>query len=187
MDVPAGTWYADNGLGDNGFDGFSQVITNGHGPKHNIADAIAAASSGDVVSVAAGFYQESQWLPGTKTLTFPNGQVTIVNYDPGQTDTDNDTIPDWWMLKYFGHPTGQTSDQSCAGCYYNRNPLTNLEEYQRGLDPTNTCPALVLYTTNYQTNIVCKAVDWDGDFVVGSTFYADALLIQHGGRSFNTG
>lgn len=183
----AATWYADNGLGNNGFDGSSQVITNGRGPKRNIANAIAAASSGDVVSVAAGYYQESQWTPGTKTLTFPSGPVTLVNYDPGQTDTDGDRIPDWWMLKYFGHPTGQTSDQSCASCYYNGNPLTNLEEYQRGLDPTNTCPALVLYTANYQTNIVCKAVSWSGDFVVGSNSFADVLLIQNGGVLSNTG
>jgi hypothetical protein len=25
-------------------------------------------------------------------------------------DSDADGIPDWWMLKYFGHPTGEAAD-----------------------------------------------------------------------------
>ena len=182
-------WYADNNYGDASFDGLSAVITNGHGPKRYIADAIAVAASGNQISAAAGLYQESSWNLDDKSLTLLlPGQATIVDYDPGQTDTDGDGIPDWWMLKYFGHPTGQTSDQSCASCYYNGNPLTNLQEYDDHLDPTNTCPALVPYTANYQTNIVCKIVNWDGDLVVGSSnTYADVLLIQNGGALLSSG
>jgi hypothetical protein len=27
-------------------------------------------------------------------------------------DSDNDGIPDWWMIKYFGHATGMAADHS---------------------------------------------------------------------------
>jgi len=29
-------------------------------------------------------------------------------------DSDGDGIPDWWMLKYFGHANGQPNDLSRA-------------------------------------------------------------------------
>jgi T5SS/PEP-CTERM-associated repeat protein len=177
----ATTYYADNAFGDSGFDGLSAVVTNGYGPKRHIADAITTASSGDQIAVAAGFYQESLWNPGAKIVTLlPSGQVTIVDYDPGQLDSDSDRIPDWWMLKYFGHPTGQISDQSCATCDYNGNGVDNLHEFLNRWDPTNICVAPVLYTANYQTNIVCSAIDWPGDFIVGSNTSSDVLLIQGG-------
>jgi T5SS/PEP-CTERM-associated repeat protein len=177
----ATTYYADNAFGDAGFDGLSAVVTNGHGPKRHIADAIATASSGDQIAVAAGFYQESLWDPRAKIVTLlPSNVVTIVGNDPGQLDSDSDNIPDWWMLKYFGHNTGSVSDQSCATCDYNGNGVDNLHEFLNGWDPTNTCVAPVLYTANYQTNIVCSAIDWPGDFIVGSNTSSDVLLIQGG-------
>jgi hypothetical protein len=50
-------------------------------------------------------------------------------------DTDGDGIPDWWMIQYFGHPTGQASDQSFAWNDPAGDGLSNLQKYQLGLSP----------------------------------------------------
>ena len=179
------TFYADNSFGDAGFDGTSSIVISNtnHGPKRYVADAISVASNGDQVVVAAGYYQESAWNPGTKSLTLvPQGRVTIVDTNSAQTDTDTDGIPDWWMLKYFGHPTGQTNDHSCASCDPNNNGCNNLCEYNGHTDPLHTCPTVLPpYTANYQTNIVCNTIIFPNDVVVGSNTFADVLLIQNRG------
>ena len=54
------------------------------------------------------------------------------------TDSDSDGIPDWWMMKYFGHPTGQAGDNSLAADDADRDGMTNLQEYLAGTDPTNS-------------------------------------------------
>ena len=54
----------------------------------------------------------------------------------GFTDSDNDGIPDAWMVKYFGHPTGQASDKSLATDDPDSDGLTNLQEYKAGTNPT---------------------------------------------------
>jgi hypothetical protein len=56
----------------------------------------------------------------------------------GFTDTDNDGIPDAWMVKYFGHPTGQASDKSLATDDPDGDGLTNLQEYQAGTNPVKS-------------------------------------------------
>jgi fibronectin-binding autotransporter adhesin len=45
-------------------------------------------------------------------------------------------------------------------------------------------PAHAQYTGNYQTNIIMSGVvsNWTGDYIVGSSYVFDALLIQNGGR-----
>ena len=50
-------------------------------------------------------------------------------------DTDGDGIPDWWMLAYFGHPTGQASDQSFAWIDPAGDGLSNLQKYLLGRNP----------------------------------------------------
>jgi hypothetical protein len=50
-------------------------------------------------------------------------------------DNDGDGIPDWWMMQYFGHPTGQASDQSLAGNDPAGDGLSNLQKYLLGLNP----------------------------------------------------
>ena len=52
-------------------------------------------------------------------------------------DSDGDGIPDWWMMKYFGHTTGQTGDLSRAQDDADGDRLTNLQEYLTGTDPLN--------------------------------------------------
>ena len=52
-------------------------------------------------------------------------------------DTDGDDIPDVWTQQYFGHPTGQTNDHSCATCDADGAGQNNLVKYRAGLNPTN--------------------------------------------------
>jgi hypothetical protein len=52
-------------------------------------------------------------------------------------DSDNDGIPDWWMLQYFGHPTGEAGDLSRASDDADGTGLDNLQKYLTGTDPTN--------------------------------------------------
>jgi T5SS/PEP-CTERM-associated repeat protein len=159
----------------------TSIDTNGSGPKRYVADAINTASSGDQISVAAGLYRESNWDTASKILTLVlSGQVTIVDFDPGQTDTDGDGIPDWWRIKYFGGSGSTTNSRSCASCDPNSNGVVNLQEYLAGTDPLYSCPTPLPYTANYQTNIICRTLTWEGDCIVGLTNFADVLLIQHG-------
>jgi hypothetical protein len=85
LSAHATTYYADNAYGDIGFDGSTNIVISftNHGPKRHVTDAISVASNADQVVVAAGFYQETLWDPGAKSLTLlPPGQVTIVRYRP---------------------------------------------------------------------------------------------------------
>jgi PKD repeat protein len=50
-------------------------------------------------------------------------------------DSDGDDIPDDWMVRYFEHPTGLASDNSRAQDDFDHDGLTNLREYQLGLNP----------------------------------------------------
>lgn len=52
-------------------------------------------------------------------------------------DTDGDGIPDWWMVKYFGHPTGQAGDHSQAQDDFHGDGFTNYQEFLTGTDPTD--------------------------------------------------
>ena len=59
----ATNYYADNGMGDIGFDGLTNIVvarTQGpstQGPKRYVADAITVAPSGNQIVVAAGSYR----------------------------------------------------------------------------------------------------------------------------------
>lgn len=60
-------------------------------------------------------------------------------------DSDGDGIPDWWMLKYFGHPTGQAGDLSLAQDDADGDGMSNLQEYLAGTDPTNPSSVLAVH------------------------------------------
>jgi sugar lactone lactonase YvrE len=64
-------------------------------------------------------------------------------------DSDGDGIPDWWMLQYFGHPTGESGDNSLAGDDANSDGVSNLQEYQYGTDPI-VMPVLEILSGNNQ-------------------------------------
>ncbi|MBI5384840.1 MAG: lamin tail domain-containing protein [Verrucomicrobia bacterium] len=62
--------------------------------------------------------------------------------DPAIPDTDGDGIPDEWMMRHFGHATGQASDNSLASGDPDRDGLNNGQEFVAGTDPLD--PASVL-------------------------------------------
>ncbi|MEI9476509.1 MAG: Ig-like domain-containing protein [Deltaproteobacteria bacterium] len=104
----------------------------------------------DTVSDATGAYFISDLEPGdylwavrdssgVTTLTARNIAVLAdqptsqINgtADINLSDSDNDGLPDCWEMRYFGN-----LDQDPIGDYDN-DGLTNLEEYQRGTDPSD--------------------------------------------------
>jgi hypothetical protein len=50
-------------------------------------------------------------------------------------DSDNDGIPDSWMIQYFGHPTGLASDNTLAQDSYSGDGISNLQKYLTGRNP----------------------------------------------------
>jgi hypothetical protein len=59
-------------------------------------------------------------------------------------DSDGDGIPDWWMIEYFGHPTGQAGDLSRAQDDADGDGMNNLQEFLAGTIPTNPNSLLAL-------------------------------------------
>ena len=55
----------------------------------------------------------------------------------GDVDSDGDGLPDWWMLAYFNHPTGQDGDQSLANEDADGDGMSNLQEFLAGTNPTD--------------------------------------------------
>ena len=64
-------------------------------------------------------------------------------------DSDGDGIPDWWMMKYFGHPTGLASDHSRAQDDFDGDGMTNFAEYLAGTDPTDPTSNLRMETLTW--------------------------------------
>lgn len=79
---------------------------------------------GYAVSAVASNGSSSTLAPATRFMV---NEVAV--------DTDGDGIPDWWMIQYFGHPTGQATDQSFAQSYPAGDGLSNLQKYLLGLNP----------------------------------------------------
>ncbi len=70
-------------------------------------------------------------------------------------DSDQDMLPDWWEMKYFG------SLNQTANGDYDHDGYTNLEEYAAGTDPTkpNPPPSLIdAIQGNWVTVVIIAAV-----------------------------
>jgi hypothetical protein len=72
------------------------------------------------------------------------GDVFELNNWPA-VDSDGDGIPDWWMIQYFGHPTGQAGDLSRAQDDADGDGMSNLQEFLAGTIPTDPASVLVLH------------------------------------------
>ena len=55
----------------------------------------------------------------------------------GDVASDNDGLPDWWRLAYFGHATGQSGDHSRGSDDADGDGASNLNEFLAGTDPLN--------------------------------------------------
>ena len=65
----------------------------------------------------------------------PDAFGASVDVNAALVDSDGDGIPDWWMLKYFGHATGQAGDSSLASDDADGDGMSNLQEYLAGTSP----------------------------------------------------
>jgi hypothetical protein len=91
----------------------------------------------------------------------PDAFGVSVDTSAALVDSDADGIPDWWMMKYFGHPTGQAGDFSLASDDADGDGVSNLQEYIAGTDPTNPNSVFRLSTTapvNGTMNVTWPAV-----------------------------
>jgi Tol biopolymer transport system component len=76
-------------------------------------------------------------------------------------DSDGDGIPDWWLVKYFGHPSGQAGDLSRASDDADADGVSNLEEYRAGTSPVDSTSVFRLWATapvNSKVNLTWPAV-----------------------------
>jgi hypothetical protein len=66
-------------------------------------------------------------------------------------DSDGDGIPDWWMIEYFGHPTGQAYDLSLVQDDADGSGMNNLQDFLAGTIPTDPASVLALGITTDAT------------------------------------
>jgi len=94
-------------------------------------------------------------------------------------DSDGDGIPDWWMIEYFGHPTGQAGDLSLAQDDADGSGMSNLQDYLAGLDPTDPASVLALHIAADATgtNMVLNwtAVSGKNYQILSTTNLSDAV------------
>jgi Tol biopolymer transport system component len=76
----------------------------------------------------------SDLTPGVLNRT-PDAFDAPVDVNAALVDSDGDGIPDWWMIKYFGHPTGEAGDDSLASDDADGTGMSNLQKYIAGLNP----------------------------------------------------
>jgi Regulator of chromosome condensation (RCC1) repeat/Fibronectin type III domain len=70
-----------------------------------------------------------------------SAESNTANANTSPNDTDCDGIPNSWMQQYFGHATGQESDNSRATDDADGDGQKNLAEFMAGTDPTNSASA----------------------------------------------
>lgn len=70
-------------------------------------------------------------------------------------DSDADGIPDNWMMQYFDHPTGLTSDNSRAQDSASGDGISNLQKYLTGKNPL-IWDNLHFVSVQFLTNRTCK-------------------------------
>jgi Tol biopolymer transport system component len=85
------------------------------------------------ISADGGTVSFQSWMPGL----VPNDLNRVEDAFTAMVDSDGDGIPDWWMLQYFGHPTGQAGDHSRAQDDFDGDGMSNLQEFLAGTDPAN--------------------------------------------------
>lgn len=119
---------------------------------------------------ATDFASSRDWLTHWWNAAVPFGSATIVAIPDTMTrdfglDTDNDGLPDWWELRYFGDITtaNATSDTDGDG-------ITDHNEFLAGLNPNRT--------DTYGDKIQDGDRDTDGDGLINSYEQAEGTLLN---------
>ncbi len=125
-------WTSTNQRAFNLFIEGQQVLTNfdifaAAGGKNNPITLVFTASVSDA-------QLEMDFVPGTHDNARASG---IQVHKIADIDSDGDGIPDWWMLAYFNHSTGQSNDNSLASDDADGSGFSNLQDFLAGTDPTN--------------------------------------------------
>ena len=143
-----------------------------------VVSQVQASSGGDPVYESVSLvYQQIAW---TYTSVDLAGNPTSTNYATWNlasnsgyytngayaVDSDGDGIPDWWMLQYFGHPTGLASDNTLATQDYDGDGLSNYQEYIAGTDPTSANSVFRVSKINLASGLA--RVTWTS--VAGKTY-----------------
>ena len=111
----------------------------------------------------------------------PDAFGASVDVNAALVDSDGDGIPDWWMMKYFGHPTGQTNDLSLAQDDADGDGVSNLQEYLAGTSPIDPNSVFRLSTTvpaNSTTVLTWPAVAGRSYQVQYKTNLTDAVWLS---------
>jgi hypothetical protein len=152
--------------------GFGATITNGASftlmTAASISGAFTNVASGSRLSTADGF--------ADFVVTYSGNNLSL---SQGRLDTDGDGIPNWWMMGYFGHPTGLASDTSRAQDDADGDGMSNLAEYLAGTNPRDPSSNLRIIAIRPQTNDV--RVAWT---IVGGTKYVLQVAPGGSGSSF---
>jgi hypothetical protein len=86
----------------------------------------------------------------TKADGTPESGDSLVALAKVDTDEDNNGLPDWWELKYFGHTSVDPNALALRG-----DGLTNLQAWQQGLNPNDfyngQTPIIAIVSGNSQT------------------------------------
>jgi hypothetical protein len=95
-------------------------------------------------------------------------------------DSDHDGIPDSWMMKYFGHATGEAGDKSRAQDDPDDDSMKNWEEYIAGTDPKDDTSFLAITRLLPDGQSARDLVEWSSASnrlysVYGSPTISDSL------------
>ena len=99
-------------------------------------------------------------------------------YEVSKVDSDQDGIPDWWMLRYFGHADGSSNDYSLATDDADGTGQNNLFKYIAGLDPTNPSSVFqlqLLAVTNQPAQYNLVFSPWIGRRTYSPQFNTDLV------------
>ena len=118
------------------YDVFRAVLPGGSYVKVGEASAGVGFYTGTNMTVGSTQYvRYAVTAVATNGVSSPQTLANRLMADGVTVDNDGDGIPDWWMVQYFGHPTGQASDQSFAWSDPAGDGLSTLQKYLLGSSP----------------------------------------------------
>jgi hypothetical protein len=135
------------------------------------ADLTAVRHEPDITDASTNF-----------TFTFPAYSATLIRFTVA--DSDNDGIPDIWMIQNFGHPTGTAADNSRRDDDADGDGFTNYQEYLSGTVPTLSTSAFRIKATSADTN---NNFLLTFDTVAGKTYAVEtnaSLSVSNGWHTF---